>query len=340
MPVTMRDVAVLAGVSISTVSHVLNETRPVPETTRVRVLAAIQASGYMPNTLARSLKRAETRTLGLAIGDISNPYFTEVVDAVEEAARVRGYTVILTDNGESAEREMPGLRVLVGRRVDGLILAPSAEGGAEAVAYAQGHNIPVVQIDRAASPAGDYVVAANAAGARRLVRHLADLGHRRIGMLTGLPGLSSSQERIKGYRTALEDADIPFDPGLMAEGQFSPEPARRATLALMAMPDPPTALFASNNLMTLGAMRAFSELGLAVPGRIALAAFDDFAWADLFQPRLTTVAQPCRRIGELAVTLLLERMAEPDLPPRHIRLPIEIRHRESCGCLPGAAPIP
>ncbi len=336
----MRDVSLLAGVSISTVSHVLNETRPVPEATRTRVLAAISASGYMPNTLARSLKRAETRTLGLAIGDIANPYFTEVVDAVEEVARARGYTVILTDNGESAEREMPGLRVLVGRRVDGLILAPSAEGGAEAVNYALHHKIPLVQIDRTASEGCDYVVAANAEGARRLVAHLAALGHRRIGMLTGLPGLSSTHERIAGYRTALDEAGLPFDPALTAEGQFSPEPARRATHALLAIADPPSALFASNNLMTLGAMRAFSERGLAVPGDIALAAFDDFAWADLFQPRLTTVAQPCRRIGELAVTLLLERMAAPELPPRRLRLPVELRHRESCGCTPGAAAIP
>lgn len=338
-PATIRDVSAAAGVSISTVSHVINNTRAVPEVTRQRVLDAIVLTGYMPNTLARSLKRAETRTIGLAIGDIANPYFTEVVHALEARASAAGYTVILSDVCEDAAQETAALRALIGRRVDGLIMAPSS-GGAEAVRYARQHKIPVVQIDRVVTPDCDYVVARNRPDMRRLVHHLAALGHRRIGMLTGPAGISSSRERIAGFLTGLRQVGIIPDPALMVSGEFRTEPARRATHALMDRTGPPSAIVAGNNLMALGAMRALAERGLHVPGDVALVAFDDFEWADLFQPRLTTIAQPCRKIGETAVELLLSRIASPDLPPRHVRLPTELRHRESCGCAPDAGPLP
>ena len=339
MPVTMRDVSAMAGVSVSTVSHVVNNTRAVPDRTRQRVMDAIRSTGFMPNTIARSLKRAETRTLGLAIGDISNPYFTEVVHALEGAAVTAGYTLLLTDIGEDPDREVAALRALIGRRVDGLILSPSAEGGAEVIAHARRNNVPVVQIDRVADRDCDFVVARNSPDMRRLTLHLAALGHRRIGMLTGLPGLSSSKERIAGYRSALAEAGIALDPALMVPAASSHEPARAATHLLMELAEPPTALVASNNLMALGAMRALKDRGLAVPKDVALVAFDEFVWADLFQPRLTTIAQPCRLIGETAVKLLLDRIAEPDTPPRRIHLATTIHHRESCGCPPNAPPI-
>ncbi|MGC9268664.1 LacI family DNA-binding transcriptional regulator [Acidiphilium sp.] len=338
-PATMRDVAALAGVSISTISHVLNATRTVPEATRDRVAKAIAATGYTQNSVARSLKRAETRTIGIAIGDITNPHFTAVVDGIETAARARGYTVLLVGISESAAREIEGLDALLGRRVDGLILAPSADGGSAVLDRVQRHNVPIVQIDRVASTDYDAVVVANADGARRLVRHVAQCGHRRIGMLTGLPGLSSTRERINGYRAGLRDAGIGYDAKLLECGEYSAAPAARATAALLALADPPSAIFASNNLMTLGAMQAFADRGLDVPRDIALIAFDDFAWTDLFSPHLTTVAQPCREIGATAVRLLLERLAEPGLKPRLVRLPVELRHRRSCGCAADAGPI-
>jgi len=329
----------MAGVSISTVSHVLNGTRAVPEPTRARVLEAIDAIGYMPNAIARSLKRAESRTLGLLIGDIGNPYFTDVVHALEAGARSAGYTIVLSDIGEDPEREMAALRALIGQRVGGLILAPSAVGGVAAIAYARRHKVPVVQIDRVAVPECDYVVARNSADMRRLVRHLASLGHRRIGLLTGVAGLSTSRERATGYRAGLRDAGLPVDPTLMISGDFRMEPARQATHALMERAAPPTAIVAGNNLMALGAMRALHERGCRVPADVALASFDDFEWADLFQPRLTTIAQPCRRIGEVAMELLLARIAAPDAPPRGVRLATTLQHRESCGCAAGAGPI-
>lgn len=331
----MRDVSAVAGVSISTVSHVINHTRAVPEPTRVRVLAAIEATGYTPNTLARSLKRAETRTIGLAIGDIGNPYFTEVVHALEAAASAAGYTVILTDVREDPAQEIAALNALIGRRVDGLILAPSA-GGATAVAEARRHGVPLVQIDRIAAPDCDFVVARNGPDMRRMVRHLAALGHTRIAMLSGIDGVSSSRERVAGFLAGMRESGLEPDPTLMLSGEFRADPARRATHQLLDLHQRPTAIVASNNLIALGAMRGLMERGVHVPEEMALVSFDDFEWADLFQPRLTTIAQPCARIGETAVNLLLSRIATPDLPPRHVRLPTTLRHRESCGCAPGA----
>lgn len=339
MPVTMRDVSAMAGVSISTVSHVVNNTRAVPDRTREKVMDAIRATGFMPNTIARSLKRAETRTLGLAIGDISNPYFTAVVHALEAAAVKAGYTLILTDIGEDPVRETAALRALIGRRVDGLFLSPSAIGGAEAISDAKRNNVPVVQIDRVADPDCDYVVASNRPDMRRLVRHLADRGHKRIGMLAGLDGLSSTKERIAGYQLGLQDAGLDFDPDLMIPADSSIAPAYATTFKLLALPRPPTALVASNNLMALGALRALKERRLSVPRDMALVAFDEFEWTDLFQPRLTTIAQPCRAIGEMAVNLMLDRIANPDAPPQQVQLATTLHHRESCGCPADAGPI-
>jgi len=329
---TMQDVASLAGVSASTVSHVINGTRRVPAETRAQVLNAISATGYTPNSLARSLKRSETRTIGIAIGDIANPHFTSIVEAAEAAARAQGYSVILVGISESPERESERIDILINRRVDGLMIAPSAGGGAATLARLSAQQIAVVQIDRMADPGWDGVVVDNQEGARLLTRHLAALGHRRIGMVTGLPGLSSTAERIAGYRAALAECGLPFDSTLLACGEYNAEPARAATHRLFALPAPPTAIFASNNLMTLGALRALGELGLTVPEDVALVSFDDFAWTDLFKPHLTTIAQPCHAIGESAVRLLLERLADPDLPPRLLRLPVVFKRRSSCGC--------
>ncbi len=338
MAATLKDVSQLAGVSLATVSHVVNGTRPVSDELKARVEEAIRQTGYTPNFLARSLKVSASRTIGLALQDIRNPHFTEIVYALEERAREHGLTLLFSDFGDDPARERAALRVFVERRVDGLVIAPTAEGAA-ALAWLRACGIPAVQIDRIADPSFDYVVVSNVAANRRLVGHLCQLGHRRIAMLTGIMGLSTSRERLSGYRRALIDAGLPIDPALIASGGSRPESAAAATHALMDLPDPPTAIVAGNNLKALGALRALGERGLRVPEDVALVSFDDFAWADLFQPRLTTVAQPCRAIGERAVELLLERIATPDLPPRHLRLSAEIRHRESCGCAPGT-PLP
>ncbi|MFJ7901395.1 LacI family DNA-binding transcriptional regulator [Streptomyces sp. NPDC096198] len=374
---TMADVARSAGVSVATVSHVLNGTRPVLPGTRQAVLEAVERLGYSPNTLARSLVTSRTRSLGLAVSAISNPYFTEICQGVEARAREHGYGLLIADPRDDPEHECTVVRLLHERRVDGLIVAPSADPRG-LLALLTRHRVPTVFLDRLVpSPAPDHsapdvsgeagigqgasgergseeggsapgdgtpnrsapdplrfdqVCAENAGPMARLVTHLAGLGHRRIGLVAGLPGFSTTTERIDGYRQGLAAAGLPHDERLMVHGDSAAEGAERATAALLSLAAPPTALVTANNAMTLGALRALRDRGLSVPGDLALVCFDDFAWADLFSPRLTAIAQPSREIGTEAVRLLLERIETPDRASRTVRLPSAFVHRTSCGC--------
>ncbi|MFH8341158.1 LacI family DNA-binding transcriptional regulator [Streptomyces sp. AM6-12] len=343
---TMADVARSAGVSVATVSHVLNGTRPVSPGTRRAVLDAVDELGYTPNTLARSLVTARTRSIGLAVSAVSNPYFTEILQGVETAALESGYGLLLADPHDDPLHERKVAQLLHERRVDGMIVAPSARPG-ELVDYLGRHAVPTVFLDRLIDPTGpggapdtaaaatpffDQVCAESAAPTARLVAHLAGLGHRRVGLIAGLPGLSTTRERITGYLDGLAAAGLAYDDRLVVSGNSESAGAERATAALLALPDPPTALVTANNAMTLGALRALRRRGRSVPGDIALCCFDDFPWADLFSPRLTAVAQPSRELGARAVRLLLERLAEPDRPSRTVRLPCAFVHRASCGC--------
>ncbi|MFF9042482.1 LacI family DNA-binding transcriptional regulator [Streptomyces parvulus] len=335
---TMADVARSAGVSVATVSHVLNDTRPVLPDTRRAVLDAVEELGYIPNTLARSLVTSRTRSIGLAVSAISNPYFTEILQGVEASALEHGYGLLIADPHDDPVHEREVVRMLHERRVDGMIVAPSAEPK-DLVAYLGRHRVPAVLLDRVVevpeedgAPRFDQVCAESAEPTARLVGHLAGLGHRRVGLVAGRPGLSTTRERITGYRHGLAAAGLPYDERLLVHGDSEADGGTRATAALLSLAVPPTALVTANNAMTIGALRALRDRGLSVPGDIALCCFDDFAWADLFTPRLTAVAQPSRDLGAQAVRLLLERLAAPDRPARTVRLPCAFVHRTSCGC--------
>ncbi|GAA4834240.1 LacI family DNA-binding transcriptional regulator [Saccharopolyspora rosea] len=327
--VTMVDVARAAGVSVATVSHVLNETRPVREQTRAAVLDAIERCGYIHNTLARSLVTARTRSIGVAISAISNPYFTEILQGVEEEAVRRGYTLLLADPRDEPDHEFTVVTSLHQRRVDGLVLAPSASPD-RALRYLADHAVPAVFADRVVGDDHDQVAAENVESTARLVDHLAGLGHRAIGFVAGLRGLSTTEERLAGYREGLRRNDIGAQ--LCADGGSAAEGARRAVGELLALPEPPTAVIAANNAMTIGAMRGLRDHGRRVPDDVALVAFDDFPWADLFAPRLTAIAQPSREIGARAVQLLLDRIEDPGRARVVQRLPTRFVHRDSCGC--------
>ncbi|MEV6291665.1 LacI family DNA-binding transcriptional regulator [Streptomyces sp. NPDC051896] len=349
---TMADVARSAGVSVATVSHVLNGTRPVLPHTRQAVLDAIDALGYTPNTLARSLVTSRTRSIGLAVSAISNPYFTEILQGVEAAALEAGYSLLIADPHDDPGHERKVVQLLHERRVDGMIVAPSARPH-ELVGYLSRHTVPTVFLDRVidtdvsdgsvvgggadaapdeVAPWYDQVCADSAEPTARLVAHLAGLGHRRIGLVAGLPGLSTTSERVSGYRDALGAAGLDLDERLLVSGNSESTGAEQATAALLALPEPPTALVTANNTMTIGALRALRRHGLSVPDDIALCCFDDFAWADLFSPRLTAIAQPSRQLGAQAVRVLLDRLDEPRRPTRTVRLPCAFVHRTSCGC--------
>ncbi|MDH6433453.1 LacI family transcriptional regulator [Streptomyces sp. SAI-144] len=342
---TMADVARSAGVSVATVSHVLNGTRPVLPHTRQAVLDAVDELGYTPNTLARSLVTSRTRSIGLAVSAISNPYFTEILQGVEAGALEHGYSLLIADPHDDPDHECKVVQLLHERRVDGMIVAPSADPR-ELVSYLGRHQVPTVFLDRvidgviegmakgvADGPLRfDQVCAENTEPTARLVTHLAGLGHRRIGLVAGLPGLSTTAERITGYRQGLTTARLPYDDDLVVHGDSESAGAERATATLLSLAAPPTALVTANNAMTIGTLRALRDRGLSVPDDLALCCFDDFAWADLFSPRLTAIAQPSREIGAQAVRVLLERLAAPDRPARTVRLDCTFVHRTSCGC--------
>lgn len=328
----MTEVAKEAGVSITTVSHVLNRTRPVNAQTVQRVQAAIERTGYRPHSIARALAGARTQSIGLAISGISNPYFMDVVAAIEAEAAAHGHTLLLADTHDEPHKELQMVQELVLRRVDGLLLAPSAGAEEHALRYLSKQSLPVVLLDRFLPVAVDQVGTDNEEPTAQLVEHLAGLGHRRIGLVAGLEGLSTTEERIAGYRAGLQRSGIALNGELIEYGASRHESARLATHRLLDATEPPTALIAANNAMTIGVLHALRERGMSVPDDIALVAFDDLEWSDLFQPRLTVIAQPTRDIGTLSVQLLLARLDEPDREPQSVRLPATFVHRESCGC--------
>ncbi|NYD43435.1 LacI family DNA-binding transcriptional regulator [Nocardioides panaciterrulae] len=332
---TMADVAARAGVSTTTVSHVLNGTRHVSEDARQRVLSAIEETGYTQNTVARSLATASTRTIGLAMSAISNPYFIDLVHVIEAEIRAAGYLLLLADTRDDPEEELAVIRSLHSRRVDGYVLAPSGDPEGRALRYLAEQRLPTVLVDRLASEDFDQVGVENREAMSQLVEHLAAQGHRRIALVGGQTGLSTTDERLAGYRLGLARGGLVEDPQLVVSGASEEERARAAVHELWALPEPPTAIVAANNRMTIGVMQALHDLGVGVPGDVALVAFDDFEWADLFHPRLTVVAQPIREIGTEAARLLLARLKEPDRAPATLRLPARFVHRESCGCPAG-----
>lgn len=331
MVVTMSEVARRAGVSVTTVSHVLNDTRPVSGARRDAVLLAVLETGYVPNHLARALRTSRTHTVGLAMRAIGNPYLGALVRSLQEETEQHGYRLLITDTHDDPDHEERAVRDLCERQVDGVLLAPSARP-ATALRHLAERGVPVTLVDRLVDGAYDKVGTENVQSTAELVRHLAGHGHRRIGMVTGLDGLATTTERLEGYRLGLEESGLTYDPRLVVDGSSDDVHARVAVLALFRGRHPPTGLVVGNNHMMIGAVRALRELGLALPDDVALVGFDDFEWADLFSPRLTTMAQPQAGIGAEAVRLLLGRMQDPEHPVRTVRLAPTLMTRNSCGC--------
>lgn len=330
--VTMAEVARRAGVSVSTVSHVINGTRFVKEETRKLVLTAIKDTGYIHNTIAKSLVSGSTQTIGLAVSAITNFYFADIVSAIEAEVSRAGYTLLLADTHDDPAKELHVIEALHQRRVDGLLLATATGKDGEALRYLADLGVPTVLVDRCASDAFDQVGAENVAATTRLTAHLAEHGHRRIAMISGRAGLATSDERVAGYRLGLQRHGLDVDERLITTGGSNAEEAARAVRGLLELADSPTALVVANNHMTIGAMRTLGHLGVRVPEDVALVAYDDFEWAAHFRPRLTTMAQPIQQIGAEAVRLLLARIGDPRRQPQTVRLRPEFMHRESCGC--------
>lgn len=321
--------------SVATVSHVLNGTRFVSDPTRERVQQAVATLGYVSNPAAASLRTGRTQTFGLVMSAVMNPYFNEVVTAIEKATVASGYSLLLADHRDEAELEYRSVLNLGTHKVDGLLLQPSADPS-RAIEFLRERSVPTVFVDRFHPGGGadghDFVGTENHDATVEVVSHLIGHGHRRIGMVSGQAGSSTTEERIAGYRTALDTAGLTYDPALIEPGHSDERLAERATHALLDRDDPPTALFSGNNRMTIGIMKALHTRGIVPPEGIALGVFDDFPWADLFIPRLTCVAQRGEEIGAASVDMLLRRIVQPDLAPETVRFATEFRRRNSCGC--------
>jgi LacI family transcriptional regulator len=336
---TMIDVARSAGVSIATVSAFINGTSNVSAELTRRIEAAISEIGYERNAIARSLKTGATRTVGLMVADIRNPFFTDVVASIQKVLNRAGYAVMLCSNEEDTAMQDEQIKLMLDRMVDGLIIAPAGEDEIMK-RLVKSTRKPVVLLDRTCDELDiDAVVLDNAQAVSDATNYLLGLGHRRIGYLSGSSGKSTGRDRLVGYRNALAAAGIAYEPGLVREGNFREADGYRAAMELLTAPERPTALFSANNLMVIGAMRAIRDMGLECPADISVASMDDFPWADVFSPRLTTVAQPVEAIGEQAARLLLERLngtapAAPRLLTLHGRLVV----RNSCAPI-AAAPV-
>jgi LacI family transcriptional regulator len=321
---TLRDVAHVAKVSPKTVSRVINLEPGVNAATAERIHAAIAELGFRRNDMARLLRKGETaRTLGLVIEDLGNPFFSVIAGAVERVARTRGYVVMASSSEEDPDRERELLRSLLERRVDGLLIVPAGDDHRFLLPeLAQG--TPVVFIDR---PPGqieaDTIVIDNRAGARTGTEHLLARGHRSVAMIGELPRIATTPERLQGYRDALEARGVPYDPRLVRVGQHDAEAAEAATRDLLEEPDPPTAVFAGNNRVGVGALRAIRACGRPV----ALVCFDDIELGDLLG--LTVVAHETGELGRQAAELLYDRLDGDAGPPRRIVVPTRLIARGS-----------
>lgn len=329
---TIVDVARVAGVSTSTVSHVVNRTRPVGEETARRVHAAIAQTGYRQDTLARALRRARTESVGLVVTNVSQPAFAQMIHGVEHAAVEAGYTLLLANSNEDADREQKSLAALTARRVDGLIVAPVARSSWRELREIRRAGTPLVLMDRTSKLSTDMVGVENTQPVQDLVSHLVDHGHKRIALAAGDLDVSTIAERHQGYVDALAMADIAYDPAFVVTGTGGPADTRVLVRKLFDSKAPPTAVVACSTDTAVGVLQGAADKGLSTPTDFAFGTFDGFAESDLFHPQITTISQPGYEIGVTAMQLLISRLQGDSSRSKAVRLKAEIAYRESCGC--------
>jgi LacI family transcriptional regulator len=326
---TIRDVAKKAGVSVATVSHVINGTRKVAPETEARVRRAMEELGYQPNAIAQSLRKRTTYAIGILVSDITNPFFATLVRGAEDAALEAGYSVIVCNSDEDPQKEDMYIRALWRRRIDGMLIAPTRDGTSSALQELVQRKLPFVFVDRKAKGIeADAVLSDNIGGAYLATKHLIERGHKRIGIVLGIPGATTTEERLLGYRQALEEAGIPFSEDLVVWGGYRMEGGRKACAQLLSLSDPPTAIFSTNNLMTVGVLQELSHRGIKIPEEVAVVGFDDLEWAEIVHPPLTVVAQRPYEIGYQAFKILLERLNRLE-GKQEVRVSVELKIRGS-----------
>lgn len=328
---TIKDVAARAKVSSATVSHVINGTRKVAPETVKRVQQAMETLDYRPNAVAQSLRTRKTHVIGAVVSDITNPFFATLIRGAEDAAIEAGYSLIICNSDESLEKEDRYVRLLRQRRMDGLLISPVGDGSNSVVHKLPKWKIPFVFVDRRVEDIeADAVLSDNVDGAYQATRHLISRGHRRIGLILGIKGATTTEERLAGYRKALDEARIPSTNELLAYGGYRIAGGKQSVQKFLSLSNPPTALFSTNNLMTIGVLQELFSRKVRIPDELALLSFDDLNLGELFRPTLTVITQDPYSVGKSAVKKLLARLGtDGDASFDEVRVPVVLRIRES-----------
>lgn len=332
---TIKDVAKEAGVSVATVSRTFSGAGRVTPGVRERVEAAAERLSYRPNAVARSLRARNTRTLGLVIPNVVNPFFTQMARAVEDAARDRGYSLVLGNTDEDPEKEAEYLEVMVEKRVDGLLVSPARATSPQLEEISR-EGVPIVFLDRYVRGLRAPVVRAEGRRAvDELVGYLVGLGHERLAIITGPPETVPGRERLEAFLDGAGRRGAPVDAERIKVGDFRRESGARAMRELLALAEPPTAVFAANNLMALGALQTLRRAGVRVSEDVSFASFDDVSWFELVDPPVTAIAQPVAELGTAAAGMLPELVEGGE--PESVILESELVVRGSCARVGGGA---
>ncbi|MBN2469827.1 MAG: LacI family DNA-binding transcriptional regulator [Anaerolineae bacterium] len=329
--VTIDDVARASGVSSSTVSRVLGGYEHVRETTRSRVLEAVEQLGFVANVQARSLASGHSRVIGLLVPNLDNSYVGTIAQGIDQALTHANYDLVLYTSHRHPGKESFYVSAIANGLTEGLLLVAPLVPTSYLDALHQ-QDLPCVLIDQADPTESSSVVEGNNwQGAYEATRYLNQLGHTRIACITGALQIQSAVNRLEGYQAALADCDIPFREELVVEGDFQQQTGYEMTKRLLqSVVPPPTAIFAANDLSAFGAMDAARECGFRIPDDISIVGFDDVPQASLVYPKLTTVRQPLVEMGRVAVKMLLEQIADPSLPPQRVELATQLIIRDSC----------
>ena len=328
---TIKDVAARAKVSSATVSHVINGTRKVAPATVERVQQAMNALDYHPNAVAQSLRTQKTNVIGAVVSDITNPFFATLIRGAEDAAIEAGYSLIVCNSDESLEKEDRYVRLLRRRQIDGLLISPVGDGSHSVVHELPKWKVPFVFVDRRVDDVeADAVLSDNEEGAYQATRHLIERGHRRIGLILGIKGATTTEERFAGYQNALDEAGLPFLTELISYGKYRVIGGQKSVSELLSLSGPPTAIFTTNNLMTIGVLQELFHRQVVIPEQMAVVSFDDPNLGELLRPPLTVVTQDPYSMGKVAVERLLFKLGgEPNIPHKEDRVPVKLCIRES-----------
>ncbi|MCY9668638.1 LacI family transcriptional regulator [Paenibacillus alginolyticus] len=329
---TLKEVAKLAGVSTATVSNALNETKYVSEEVKDKINKAIEELNYQPNIVAKSLRVQESRIIGVLISDVANPFFSIVVRGIEEELSKSNYSILLCNTDSSVEKERKYLEVMIGKRVDGLVVSSAGNSG-DYFRSLDKTGVPIVFLNRCPEfMNSDVIMTNNIQGAYSATEHLIRHGYGKIAIITGPSSISTGKDRLIGYKRALEDYGVALSDTLVKEGLFTIQSGYDKMKELMEQDSKPDAVFVSNNSMTLGAYKYLKEAGIRIPDQIAVLGYDDPDWADIVDPPITTVRQPAYQLGVHAANLMLVRINEKQVKREIMYMDTTLIIRRSCGC--------